>query len=184
MICEKWRPIEGYEGLYEISNFGNVKSLYKNTRIRNRNTQILTPKIDNHGYFRVNLYKQGKCKSELVSRLVATAFLENTNNMPMVGHNDDNKQNNRVDNLYWTDAYENNRHNGKLERFHISHRQQITKIAEKLSIKIKGTSLDGSHSLFFNSTQEAKRNGFDSGKISMCINGKRNSHKGYIWERI
>ena len=99
---EVWKPIKNYEGLYEVSNFGNVKSLYKNTRINDKKGCILHPKTDNHGYFRINLYKCGKCKSELVSRLVANAFIENVNDLPMVGHMDDDKQNNKVGNLYCT----------------------------------------------------------------------------------
>ena len=141
-------------------------------------------KRDNHGYMRVNLHKDGVCKSELVSRLVAKAFIPNPNNLPHVGHNDDIKSNNHVSNLYWTDYKENNYHNGKLERFQAAHNDKIDIIADKLSVSVKAIALDGSHELIFNSMQEAGRQGFDSGKISMCVNGKRNKHKGYYWERI
>lgn len=182
-VYEEWKPVEGYEGLYEVSNLGNVKSLYGKTRICDKANCIMRKKFDNRGYYRVNLHKDGKCKAELLSRIIAKAFIPNPENLPMVGHFDDNKLNNSVENLYWTNAAENNRHNGKLEKFHEAHRKNIDVIRKKLSIKVVGTSIDGTERITFDSMQQAKRVGFDVGKISMCINRKRNSHKGYIWER-
>ena len=153
------------------------------TRIIDKQERIMREKVDDKGYLRVNLHKNGICKSELVSRLVAKAFIPNPNDLPQVGHDDDIQTNNRVDNLYCTDAVENNRHNGKLERLHEAHHRNIGLIAEKLSTKIKGVSIDGTEEIKFDSLQDAHRSGFDEGKISLCINGKRNKHKGYRWER-
>ena len=107
-----WKEIPGYEGLYEIDKFGNVKSLRKNTRIFDKETYIMKQKIDDKGYARVNLHKNGIQKSELVSRLVARTYIPNPNNYQEVGHNDDNKLNNNVKNLYWTTRQENLTHNG------------------------------------------------------------------------
>jgi hypothetical protein len=140
-------------------------------------------KYDDKGYARVNLHKDGVCKAELVSRLVATAFIPNPEGLPHVGHDDDVKANNKANNLYWTNPAENNRHNGKLERFHEAHNKKIDEIAGKLSIGVRGTALDNSKVISFASMQEAGRNGFDQGKISMCIAGKHSQHKGYRWER-
>ena len=116
--------------------------------------------------------------------MVANAFIENPNGFPHVGHNDDIKTNNSVENLYWTDAKENNNHNGKMVRFQQKHKEKIKLIAQKLSIAVKATSLDGTNNLYFNSMQEAQRNGFSCAKIFMCVNGKAKTHKGYTWERI
>lgn len=181
--AELWLPVVGYEGLYEVSNHGRVRSLIKNSRIYDKTDQIMRLKYDAKGYLRVNLYKNKKLKSWLVSRLVAMAFIPNALGLSQVGHQDDNKTNNYVENLYWTNSYENNRHNGKLERFHCEHNQKIRMIAQKLSVPVTAISLKSGEKMFFDSTQEAAKSGFDSGKISMCINGKRKSHKGYRWER-
>ena len=184
MDAEEWRDVVGYESLYEVSSESRIRSKIDKTRIVDKNERIMRQKQDDKGYMRVNLHKDGRCKSELVSRLVANAFIPNPDGLPHVGHDDDVKTNNRVSNLYWTDSKENNYHNGKLERFHKSHKDKIDIIAKKLSQKVKGTAVDNSHELIFESIQEAKRNGFDNGKISLCINGKRNQHRGYRWERI
>ncbi len=185
MTCtEEWRDVVGYEDLYQVSNSSRVRSKRDKTRIADKENRIMRQKMDDKGYLRVNLHKDGRCKAELVSRLVANAFIPNPKNLPHVGHDDDVKTNNNVSNLYWTDSAENNRHNGKLERFHNAHNAKIDIIAKKLSQKVKGIALDGSHTVEFDSIQEASKHGFDNGKISMCINGKRNRHKGYRWERI
>lgn len=183
---EEWRDIPRYNGLYEVSSYGRVKSKRAKTRIVDKDSNIMREKFDSHGYKRVNLHTEdGKCKAELVSRLVAEAFIPNPDpiNFPHVGHDDDNKLNNHVSNLYWTNPTENNNHNGKMERFQKLHKEKIGIIAKKLSVKVTATSLDGSTTLHFDSIQEAARQGFDGGKISMCINGKRNNHGGYRWER-
>lgn len=182
---EEWRDVVGYEGLYKVSNKGRVKSERQKTRIADKDDRIMKQKLDDKGYCRVNLHNEnGRCKSELVSRLVADAFVPNPNNLPHVGHDDDVKTHNDSTNLYWTNPDENNHHNGKMERFQDAHREKIDIIADKLSTGVKGTALNGSEEIIFKSMQEAKRNGFDCGKVSMCVNGKRNSHKGYRWERI
>ena len=90
---EIWKDIEGYEGLYKISNMGRVYSLYRN--------KILSPGIDTSGYKVVNLCKNRKQKTRTVHRLVAEAFIENPNNYPIINHKDENKENNIISNLEW-----------------------------------------------------------------------------------
>lgn len=101
---EIWKDINGYEGLYQISNLGNVKSIqyfnHANNKIYPRN-KLLKPLINEKGYFRVDLFKLGKTKRCRIHRLVAEAFIPNLNNFPEVNHIDGNKSNNRVDNLEW-----------------------------------------------------------------------------------
>ena len=92
---EEWRDIIEYEGLYQISNKGRVKSLGNN---KNRKEKILSLKPIN-GYMRVFLYKNGKPKPYSVHRLVAIAFIPNPNNYPEVNHIDEDKTNNIVENL-------------------------------------------------------------------------------------
>lgn len=179
---EVWLPVVGYEGLYEVSNYGRVRSLARKTRIRNKDG-LMKFKYDTHGYYRVNLTKNKTQKSLLVSRLVAEAFIPNIDNLPQVGHEDDNKNNNSVFNLYWTNAKENNYHNGKMKRLQKSHNKKIKQIADSLSIPVIGVNIVTGEIIQFDSMQEAGRNGFKSAKISMCCSGKRKSHKGYTWRK-
>ena len=95
---EEWKDIKGYEGLYQISSFGRVKSLnYMHKSV----SKYLSLAIMSSGYVYVLLYKEGKRKMYRVHRLVAEAFIPNPNNYKEVNHKDENKQNNRVDNLEW-----------------------------------------------------------------------------------
>lgn len=92
MSKEIWKNVVGYEGLYEISNLGRVKSNCNGGRILKWN-------VSNNGYATVELFKNKKSKRVLVHRLVASAFIDNPNNLPQVNHIDENKLNNHVDNL-------------------------------------------------------------------------------------
>ena len=101
---EEWRDIKGYEGLYQVSNLGRVKSLIRGTGNQFRFSKvevILKPHLTKKGYFRLSLSKNNKRKSFQVHRLVAEAFIPNPNNYPQVNHKDENKTNNCVDNLEW-----------------------------------------------------------------------------------
>jgi len=100
-VMEIWKEIKGYEGLYEVSNYGRVK---------NANGLILKPGDNGRGYMFVNLKHTGLSKSFYVHRLVCIHFLENPNNKPDVNHKDCNKSNNHVDNLEWVTKEENMRH--------------------------------------------------------------------------
>lgn len=97
---EIWKDIKGYEGLYLVSNLGDVYSCLSNKKLK--------PGSDN-GYLKVNLCKNNKVKQFTVHRLVALAFLPNENNYPCVNHKDENPSNNNVNNLEWcTYKYNNN----------------------------------------------------------------------------
>lgn len=101
MNTEIWKPVVEYEGLYEVSNLGNVYS-YKSDR-------NLKQSKDSNGYIRISLYKDGKATGTLVHRLVAEAFIPNPNNYPIINHKDENPSNNDVENLEWcTYEYNNN----------------------------------------------------------------------------
>lgn len=180
---EEWKEIPGYEGLYEVSTSGRVRSLRQGTRIKDKESRIMMQKRDNHGYFRVNLYKGGKCKAELVSRLVALAFVENPKGYKEVGHDDDNKENNSVENLYWTDRKENLTHNGLHLRIRDLRQKNIQKVVDALAIPVIATNVKTGESIRYASMQEAARHGFESGKISLCCAGKRITHRGYTWRK-
>lgn len=101
---EEWRPVKGYEGLYEVSNTGKVRSLYFGK------TRILSPCKNSQGYLQAVLCKDKVPKGLRVHRLVASAFIPNPNNKPEVNHIDGNKANNNVDNLEWCTREYNMRH--------------------------------------------------------------------------
>ena len=92
---EIWKDIKNYEGLYQISNFGRIKSFYKH-----KNGKILKTEIRNT-YEVIQLIKNKKRKSFQIHRLVAEAFLKNKNNLPIINHKDFNRLNNNVENLEW-----------------------------------------------------------------------------------
>ena len=117
MIEEIWRPIEGYEGLYEVSSYGRVRSLDKydsmNRFLRGRILRLFT---DGLGYLRAQLYSNSKRKSFLVHRLVAQAFILNPDNLPQVNHRDENPSNDNVDNLEWCDGKYNVNYGTRIDR--------------------------------------------------------------------
>ena len=84
MKKEYWKPVVGYEGLYEVSNWGRVKSIPRNGTVKY--ARILKPVTNRYGYSYVILCKNGKVKSFLVHRLVAEAFIQNNDNLPCVNH--------------------------------------------------------------------------------------------------
>lgn len=103
---EEWRDVVGYEGLYRVSNFGNVKSLQrkiktKNGVLRTQKETLLKKEINTNGYFRVMLCDGKTRKHKQVHRLVADAFIPNADNCDCINHIDGNKQNNSVSNLEW-----------------------------------------------------------------------------------
>ena len=103
-LNEIWKPIKGYEGLYEVSNLGRVKNIKSN-----RILKLYKDKRKGKEYLRVCLYKNKKSKKYYVHRLVAEAFLPNPYKLPQVNHKDENKTNNNVDNLEWcTNEYNHN----------------------------------------------------------------------------
>lgn len=119
-MIEKFKPIQGYVGIYEISNMGRVKSLSRVVERKDGNTRvtedrIILPFITKCGYHQIALTnKDGVRKKHYIHRLVANAFIENPDKLPIINHKDENKLNNRVDNLEWCSAYYNLRY-GKMQ---------------------------------------------------------------------
>lgn len=111
LVMEEWKDIEGYEGLYQVSNLGRVKSL---PRYWVRTERILTKK--GYPYVRVCLFKGTKRTYLSVHRLVAEAFIPNPDNKPIIDHIDGNPNNNSVSNLRWVDFKENSNNPISIER--------------------------------------------------------------------
>ena len=160
MENEVWLPVKNYEGFYEVSSHGNVR------RVGN---SVPRKPVYANGYQRVELSKNGKRKMYLVHRLVAEAFLINSEGHSYVNHIDEDKTNNHVSNLEWCTRKQNNNHGTRNQR-----------IAETLSIPVIGTDAFGDQ-WYYESAKEAERRGFNSAHIAACCKGKRNTHKGYTW---
>ena len=113
---EEWKDIEGYEGLYQVSSFGNIKKIAYTAKtkkgIRYHKAKYIKQQLAKNGYYIVGLYKERKCKQYYVHRLVAKAFLENEKEM--VNHIDGNKKNNMLSNLEWCTRQENEIHAWKI----------------------------------------------------------------------
>lgn len=112
---EIWKPIKDFEGLYEISNLGKVKSL---CAVRWKREMIRNLAKDKDGYLTVNLKKNGKYYCKKVHRLVAEAFIPNPTSMPQVNHIDEDRANNLISNLEWCDAKYNNNFNSKPTKYY------------------------------------------------------------------
>ena len=119
---EIWKDIENYEGLYQVSNLGRVKSLERDVYRQNgtfhyhAGGKILAPVLDRGGYQYVHLSKNGRVKKESVHRLVAMAFLPNPENKRQVNHKNEVKTDNTVSNLEWCTSKYNNNYGTKIER--------------------------------------------------------------------
>ena len=182
---EIWKSIKGYEGLYEVSNTGRVKScervcIYKDGRKRLYFGQILKLHKRKEGYLQVGLRDESKLlKQYLVHRLVAEAFLENPLNKPEVNHIDCNKQNNNVNNLEWCTPKENSIHASK---------NGLMKGAEngkKKSRPIIATNLTTGEEICFKSIREAERQlKLSAGNINSVLKGKLKRTGNYTFKYI
>lgn len=152
---EKWQEIEGYEGYYEISNLGRIKSL-EQTKENSlgfkfyRKEQILKQQINHKGYCVATLNKEGKRKTLFVHRLVALAFIKNLENKPQVNHIDCNKNNNKVENLEWVTGSENCKH-AYDNNLNINLKNKAIKTSKKISCFKDG------EKIIFNSINECAR---------------------------
>ena len=130
---EEWRDIEGYEGLYQVSNLGRVKSLNFNHTKKER---VLKGNPDKDGYLRVTLFKNGR-KTYRIHQLVALVFIPNPNNYPVINHKNENPSDNRVENLEWCTIAYNNCYGNRLKR--VSEANKISMKGKKTHLGIKHT---------------------------------------------
>lgn len=153
---EEWRPIQGYKGLYAVSNKGRVKNL--------ETGKVLKNKIDGAGYLAVGL----KGKNYNVHRLMAQAFIENPLSLPQVHHKDENKLNNDISNLEWVSASKNVRHS-----------------IYKQSFKINQYSLDGEFIKTWDSLRQIEHEtGLKRQSISKVCKGKQTHAYNYKWQYL
>ena len=166
-MLEIWKDIKGYEGLYQVSNLGNLMSL---NYYRSGKPGLLIPVEDKDGYLQVTLCKDRKKKTFFIHRLVAEAFILNPENLPFVNHKDEDKTNNSVDNLeYCTHEY------------NINYGTHNERIAKALSKPVLQLSLSGDLIREWPSTMECGRNGFAQSAVARCCRGEKPQYKGFRW---
>lgn len=189
-MTEEWREPPGYEGIFEVSSLGNIRSIRRTLIVSGRNAsgdfsckrgyggRLLSPATTRLGY------KQTRYggKAILVHRLVALAFLDNPESKPFINHKNGVRTDNRVSNIEWCTHSENLRHayrelgavNGFAGKFSKNH--PTSKPVTAISLKTGAI-----HA--FDCALDAVRSGIgtDSGQISRACNGKAKQHNGYIW---
>ena len=174
---EIWKDIKGYEGLYQISNYGNVKSLERIVK-RGRNYKPVCERIlktgTNKNYTYAILSKFGKCKTAWVHRLVAEAFIPNPDNLPCINHKDENPKNNNADNLEWCTYSYNNSYNDARVKAAISRRKVIRQYTK-----------DGTFIREWSHAREAAETlGLNKRAIYECCMGRCKTSGGFIWKRV
>lgn len=175
MKNEEWRDVVGYEGRYQVSSMGRVKSLERKDCLgRIQKERILKPGVNCGGYLKVGLRAGGKTRMFLVHRLVCQAFHENPDNKPQVNHLNEDKTDNRACNLEWCTRRENMNHGTRNERS-----------AKALSKPIGQYTLDGDLVDVWQSANEVERQtGFSHGYICETANGKYKQAYGFIWKYV
>ena len=204
---EVWKDIQGYKGLYKVSNLGRVKHLpyeymFNNTKIIKKE-HMLKPYRNNCGYMLVSLSNHRRTKQFFIHRLVASAFIPNPNNLPEVNHKDEDKTNNKVDNLEWCTRKYNMNYGTRIERALKTRKDNYSnrlikeyktpkakkkeeKVLAKKNKKVIMRDIYGYKLREFNTLKEATfyLNKYLQGisNIRSCINGKIYTAYGYIWE--
>ena len=177
---EVWKDVVGYEGLYQVSDRGNVFSVERiGVNGRKIGGRMLKPSYTRGGYLRLTLYKNGIMKSKYIHRLVLEAFVENPNNLPEVNHLDEVKDNNELSNLEWCDSSYNSNYGTRIER---------------VSKKVRAVNVETGEVLVFSSTVEAGSKGYSRGRVSdacrgayrsattgKLIGGNGRTYKGFKW---
>lgn len=170
---EKWKDIQGYEGLYQVSNLGNVRSVDRIVKHYPKDYfqkgRVLKSALTKNGYPMVILVNHNDRKTKMIHRLVAETFIPNTNNLPQVNHKDEDKINNKVDNLEWC-----------THKYNVNYGHRNENMSTKLGKKVAMLK-DGQIVKVFNSQAEAKRNGYSQAQISKCCNVIVEHYLGYQW---
>ena len=151
------KDIKNYEGLYAITPEGEVWSY--------RRKKFLTPRDNGTGYLRVKLCKDGKVKKYMIHRLVAEAYIPNTDNLPQVNHKDENKANNCLQNLEWCDAKYNSNYGTRNEKF---------------KKPILQYDLNGNFIKEWPSATDVGKEANDN--ICKCLKGRQKTAYGYVWK--
>lgn len=176
---EIWKDVKGYEGLYQVSNIGNVRSVDRYVNNRKIKGKSLLPSDTGRGYLGVSLYKNGNKKTLNIHKLVANSFIPCTKNKSQVNHKDGDKHNNNVSNLEWCSCSENIKHAFRmglkkpsktfLGRTGDKHPNSKKIICVNTGVKYQSLA------------EAAKCTGTTIGLVSLVCSGKRKHTKGLVF---
>lgn len=168
---EEWKDIEGYEGLYQVSSFGRIKSLNYNNTKQEKILQLL----NNKGYNSICLSKHNIRKTYKVHRLVAEAFIPNSDNKPCIDHINTDKTDNRVENLRWCTHTENMNNPFTKEKYNGSNHH--------LSKSVLQFSINGDFIRKWDCVMDIKRElNYNNSNIGSCCIGRKKSSNGFKWK--
>lgn len=174
IIEEEWRDIAGYEGIYQVSNLGRVKSL--NYLHHKGKVCIMSPVKEKSGYIRCLLYNDEGRKAYSIHRLVAMAFCPNDNNYPCVNHKDEDKSNNRADNLEWCTYDYNNKYGTRTQKM-VSSQLNRSDLSRRIICIENG--------IEYESIRDAgRKTAICRSAISKCLNKKHKTAGGYHWKYV
>lgn len=184
LATEEWRDVPEFDGLYQVSNLGRVKSLDRiikrsNGKILPLKGRLLKPETDKNGYQLVHLSKDGEGKKFLVHRLVYIAFNGEIPEGMEVNHINEVKSDNQIENLNLMTHAENvnwgtrNQRSAKARINHPIRSKPVVGYDEKDNVVVT-----------FPSASEAERNGFYQSNVAACCRGERLTYKGLIWKYV
>lgn len=170
MMIEEWREVYGFDVLYEVSNLGRVRTKYHGKSGYGNEYRYLIPLDNGNGYLRLNLQSNQRPRTTYIHRLVAEAFVPNPNGYAEINHKDENKRNNRFDNLEWCEHIYNCNYGTRNER---------TSRKNEKSIRCVETGI-----VYASLREAAEVMDIGVTAIGNCLKGRSKSCRGYTWEYV
>ena len=163
-MVESWADIKGYEGIYQVSDYGRIKNI-----VSGKLRKLVE---DKDGYYQVKLYKNGRSTTKKVHRLVASAFIKNDQNYPLINHKDEDKKNNCYKNLEWCDKQYNNTYGSRAK----------PKCAREVAQFMPGS--DKPIGIFKSIFSASRKCNLYASNISHCCLGDVKTAGGYYWRFV